>query len=82
MSKTFETWWEESGQRWAAACVERGGVLWTDDAHERRELFERRHQRPEPPHGMAPIKSIRSYQKRYTDDTHHRRDQLTVEQAA
>ncbi|VEG58146.1 Uncharacterised protein [Mycolicibacterium aurum] len=47
--KTFETWWEESGQHWAAAVVENGGTLWTDDIDERRELFDRRHQRPEAP---------------------------------
>lgn len=35
---------------------------------ERRALFMRRYRRPAPPAGLAPIKSIRDYQ-RNTDDT-------------
>ena len=63
MPKTFDQWWEDSGQHWAAAACENGGTVWTDDMDERRELFERRYQKPKPPNGMTTIKSIRSYQR-------------------
>ncbi|PQE02564.1 hypothetical protein CYL16_03310 [Mycobacterium sp. EPG1] len=52
MTKTFDQWWDESGQHWAAAVVENGGTLWTDSMDERRELFDRRYIRPAPPAGM------------------------------
>lgn len=81
MSKTFETWWEQSGQHWAAAVLENDGTLWTDSMDERRALFGRRHQRPEPPQGMAPIKSIRSYQQNYANDEPVQHDQLPIESA-
>lgn len=84
MKKTFDTWWEESGQHWAAAATENDGILWTHDEQKvaalrqaglpavpehdlRRALFDRRYQRPEPPHGMEPINSIRSSQRRYAN---------------
>ncbi|WP_159232898.1 hypothetical protein [Mycolicibacterium vanbaalenii] len=46
---------------------------------ERRELFNRRYQRPAPPEGMSPVKSIRDYQKgtadvRLSSESDHRRD--------
>lgn len=65
MPKTFDQWWEDSGQHWTAAACENGGTVWTDDMDERRELFDRRYRKPEPPKGMSTIKSIRSYQKGY-----------------
>ena len=34
----------------------------------RRALFMRRYQRPEPPKDLAPIKSIKSYQRKQTDE--------------
>jgi hypothetical protein len=75
---TFETWWERSGQHWAAARVDRGGTPWAEDEEKRRalasqlgepadapamrlrrSLFARRYQRPGPPAGLPPVRSVR-----------------------
>lgn len=39
-----------------------GGPCWTQDLEERRALWERRHQRPDPP-SLPTIRDIKSYQK-------------------
>lgn len=56
---TFESWWERSGQHYAAAVIERGGTPWTDDMEERRRLWNRRYARPGPPAGLRAIVSVR-----------------------
>jgi hypothetical protein len=33
--KSFDTWWEESGQHWEAACIANGGTPWPLDLAKR-----------------------------------------------
>lgn len=58
----FDQWWEQSGSVYAAAVEAAGGQCWTQDLEERRALWERRYQRPDPP-SLPTIRDIKSYQK-------------------
>lgn len=49
LKRTFESWWETSGQPYEAAVLERGGTPWTDSIEDRRDLWNRRYTRPHPP---------------------------------
>lgn len=48
----FQEWWDTRGQHYEAAVIANDGTPWTTSIEERRELFMRRYDRPEPPEGL------------------------------
>jgi hypothetical protein len=50
----FLFWWLKYGEPYQAAVIAANGdTPWTTDLDERRELFARRYERPEPPKGLS-----------------------------
>lgn len=45
--------WRERHDAYLSAVADNGGVPWTHDEDERRDLFFRRYQRPAPPQGLS-----------------------------
>ncbi|MCK5753761.1 MAG: hypothetical protein KAH46_13780, partial [Mycobacterium sp.] len=50
---TFDAWWKRYGQPYETAVIDNDGTPWTRDLDERRQLWERRYQRPVPPQGLS-----------------------------
>jgi hypothetical protein len=45
-------WWTKYGEPYQAAVIEAGGTPWTADPNERRRVWFRRYERPDPPAGI------------------------------
>jgi hypothetical protein len=53
--------WRKRHEAYLAAIEANGGTPWTADEDERRALWFRRFQRPEPPQFLSPIPSIKEF---------------------
>jgi hypothetical protein len=53
----FDQWWAKAGDPYQAAVIEAGGIPWTTDVDERRALWARRYQRPDPP-AAIPLRTL------------------------
>ncbi|AIY44744.1 hypothetical protein [Mycolicibacterium fortuitum] len=67
----FTDWWKNYGKPWAEVRTAAGNTCWTDDIEERRALFMRRYQRPEPPKSLPSVSlaTIRGKHRRWVPVT-------------